>query len=614
MINIIARRVPRRVINFFLIVLFSLIALLSFTEFLSIYTAPLSPIEGLNDNKNTILASLYKGSRYILPEFQLTNSDPKFLISHNNVKKNIFSDNDDSAVHAHNSDQNSRYESNDAWRSDDSYAQLNPQRIDLPSPDKYISKGDYLQQPLVADYPKGAENMFFMLKTGGSVLWKRLPVHIFTTLTRTPNFALYSDSPGSIAGYEVIDILQNITDESIINSELDLYRRQRFIHDTHRIVDYSEIEVAGGWELDKFKNIPMLAHAYSISPSSDWFVYMDDDSYMMLDTLMEWLNTLDPEIPLYLGSRALLADIEFAHGGSGVVLSRKAVELTVGDHPEYIKEYEEKAFDYCCGDFMVALMLKEKLDLDISTRTDYPTVEYKFQGNSFYNVMVTEEKWCQPILSFHHLSPHDIEILWEYERLKGPNSKSNITYGSIYRDFYLPYLDDQIKDWDNEADEINYSYKMDQSIGINASYEGGKDNRPYENVEECKKVCDILDTCVMYRWLPQANYCGLSTTIKLGKPIYDWVNTYRENAELDNRGAISGWRIDRIRKMRKNQQCDPLHDDEHSEGTMGSPEFDRVEGWYHRLNGNIKTRPHLLTEAYKMLQSLPPYNGNQTKA
>jgi hypothetical protein len=509
----------------------------------------------------------------------------------------------------HDEHESARYESTDAWRSSEVYTnQLDTSKSRFPihEIEEYKSKDSYLQQPLVADYPSGVENIFFMLKTGGSVLWKRLPVHLFTTLTRTPHFAIYSDSPGSIAGYEVVDILQNVTDETLASAEFELYRHQRYIHDNHGVIDYSEIDIAGGWDLDRFKNIPMLAHAYSISPDSDWFVFMDEDTYLMADGLADRLKKLDPNTPLYLGSKALLGNLEFAHGGSGVVVSRKAVELTVGSHPEYVQEYENKTFDYCCGDFMVALMLKEKLDLEVEAEYEYPYSEYKFQGNSFYDVVANSDNWCLPIVSFHHASPHDIELLWEYERIKGP-ARSSITYGTIYRDFYLPFIQEEIKDWNNGADEINYSYNMDHQTNIRPSYEDGEGFRPYESLDHCKIACDMIESCKMYRYLPNSQYCGLSSAIKLGKPSFNWVK--KTDAEIDEgleyENAVSGWKIARIRNLRKEQTCDPLHyikDDEEDE---------LKEGWYRRLNKGASYKPSLLSAVYEVIEN-PPRHQNST--
>lgn len=480
----------------------------------------------------------------------------------------------------HDSNDFLRFESVDAWRTPDSYEPsyvVSENRPKLPPLSDFRSKGEYLKQPLIADYAPGSESVFFMVKEGASVLWDRLPLHFLTTLTRIPKFALYSDAPGSIVGYEVVDVLANVTKETFESPEFEMYRLQKYLHDSHGIADPAHLRVKGGWQLDRFKNIPMLAHAYSVSPQSDWFIFMDGDSYFFMDNVMAYLRTLDPEVPMYMGSAAMLAGDLFAHGGSGVILSRKAVEETVGKHPEYVQEYEERTFDYCCGDYMVALMLKEKLGIAVENDFESPEEGFQFQGNSFWDLEITNEKWCRPIFSFHHLSPHDLGIIWEYERLLGPNAK-HITYGSMYRDFYLPYITEEMENWDNGADEVFFSLEKDREDEADPDADSPpKDiTRPWESKQICKRTCELLGSCYMWRFLPHAQYCGLSTMIKLGKAAYEWIEL--EKDQLDNREARSGWVVDRIRNMRLNQTCDPLY---YNPSYDTSP-IDRTEGWYRR--------------------------------
>lgn len=473
-----------------------------------------------------------------------------------------------------------RYESSESWRDPDSFelASLKSHRPVMPSIKNFRSKGEYLKTPITADYVPGTERIFFMIKTGATVLWKRLPVHLFTTLTKVPNFSIYSDMAGSIGGYEVIDVFENMTQFAINSDEFEMYRNQKWVHQNHGMIDASETQLSAGWDLDKWKNIPMLAHAYSVSPDSDWYVFMDGDSYFMIDNLMNYLNTLDPNEPLYLGSTAYGPVGPFAHGGSGVVISHKAIEETVGKHPEYLEEYEKKAFDYCCGDMIVSLMLSEKLGIEVSRGYDYPTVGYKFQGNSFWDLDITEEKWCQPILTFHHVTPHDIEIIWEYEKLKNGPARSNITYGMIYHDFYQPYIDHLVENWDNRARDEEFTHAKDEEHGVKPSSEGGEP-RPYESVELCQAECLKNDECLSFRYLPHEKYCGLGRGLRLGRPSFNWIK--HEDKNLDE--AVSGWNIDRIRRMRERIDCDVLHHDHLAECRADGTESDRVEGWYRRM-------------------------------
>lgn len=478
-----------------------------------------------------------------------------------------------------------RFESVDVWRDPEVYDDPSqPEgllRPPMPSLGEFKSKGEYIKQPIVADYAKNSDKLFLMIKTGASVLWKRLPVHLFTTLTRVPHFGLYSDAPASIGGYEVIDVLANVSAETKNSDAFEMYRLQRELHDGYGVLDLSEVNVNKGWDLDRFKNIPMLVHAYKSSPNSDWFAFMDADSYFMLDNLMEYLDTLDPNKPLYIGNA--IGAYRFCHGGTGVVLSRKALELTVGGDPEWIAKAEKVTHDTCCGDFMVAWLMKEMIDLEPkSGKEEYPHIGSKFQGNSFWDVEINEDKWCEPILSFHHLTPHDIEILWEFERLQGPN-RNKITYASIYNQFYKPYLTPLREDWDNGAREDEYTEQRYQDQKANALEEGNEERLremqeleksgplPHESLEGCRLACEAKSDCLSYRYMPEEKYCGISTTVRLGHPQRTYISHEDEHdGDRNKYGIVSGWQIDRIRGIRSRSPCDNFQSDDSL----------YVEGWY----------------------------------
>jgi hypothetical protein len=468
-----------------------------------------------------------------------------------------------------------RFISNDAWRPADVYddSSVSDHRPDVGKLGNYKNKAEYFKQPLVADYANNTEKVFLMIKTGATVLWERLPLHLVTTLTRVPNFAIYADVAATVSGHEVIDILQNVTESTMNHDQFSMYRRLRHLRDTHGAISPSETTLTGGWNLDKFKNIPMLLDAYRRSPDSDWFIFMDADTYFMMDNLMDYLNTIDPNDPLYLGSSAMLGDTVFAHGGSGVVLSRKAMELTVGEHPEWVAESEKHALNVCCGDYMVAYLML-KAGIKVASGYDYPHVGWKFQGNTQSSLRLHPEVWCQKVVSFHHLEPSDIETLWEYERLLGPERRRDIRYGDIYRDFVAPYIQEEMFEWDCIPQGHTYTEKDDEKLKEAHSDEELVFPRPWESVKACKQSCKDTKNCLMWRYLPKEKSCKIEDAVRLGRPYFPWVK-YEDT--LDRTGVTSGYMIDRIRELRANEfECDVLHGA--SQEKLENDEYH--EGWY----------------------------------
>lgn len=479
-----------------------------------------------------------------------------------------------------------RHISNDAWRPNDAYAYTHSSpanRPKLPELSSFANKGEYMKQSIVADYANNTDKMFLMIKTGATVLWERLPMHLVTTLTRVPNFALYADVAGSVGGHEVIDVLQNVTDTTKESNQFKMYRRLHHLRQSHGTISASETTLNGGWDLDKFKNLPMLLHAWKTSPDSEWFVFMDADTYFMIDNLMDYLSTLDPEDPLYLGSSAMLGDTLFAHGGSGVVLSRKAMQLTFGDHPEWVTESEGHAMQVCCGDYMVAWLM-QKADIHVSGGYDYPYVGYKFQGNTYQSLRINKDVWCEKVVSFHHLEPNDIEVLWEYERLLGPERRKNIRYGDIYRDFVAPYIREEMFEWDNTAQQKEYSAREDADILKGRPETELPEPRPWKNVDACKAACETKKSCLMWRYLPREEICAIENNVRLGQPFFQWI---KSGDPRDRTDITSGYMIKRIRKLRQTElKCDSIF-----EKSSEELENDHLkEGWYVRLQHEEKER------------------------
>lgn len=464
-----------------------------------------------------------------------------------------------------------RFETVDTWRPRQPLGKINSAnavRLQRPSHTFYTNKADFMRQPLVADYDEGEmEKIFLMIKTGGTVFWKRMPAHMFTTLTRFQNFALYSDAPGAIGGHEVIDILANLPEDTYDHENFVAWKRQKYLHDHHTNVYYDEIPSKTdegiarntGWHLDKYKNIPMLYHAWNLSPGHEWYVYIDGDTLLFVDSLIRILKSKNPDEHCYLGNlrsyRSNLHNelISFAQGGSGVVLSRKTMQ-EIGTHPEWIAKYTNITHNERGGDDMVAIMLKDELNVEVEHSR-------AFHEENLRNTNFRPESWCEPIISLHHVVPQDNEVFWEYETVKRLEG-SPIYHSTLYRDFIMPYISDRVEYWDNHIIGEGIEYNDDKKNEVKPKSEGGPDLRPYESVDSCEQWCQQDEKCLNWHHRAGPNSrCVRSKLIKIGKAAQLWQTTSRENER-----HTSGWMVDRIRQMRASSGCD-------------HPENGPKEGW-----------------------------------
>ncbi|KAK9451252.1 uncharacterized protein V1518DRAFT_408069 [Limtongia smithiae] len=427
------------------------------------------------------------------------------------------------------------------------------------SPDPHGVARESLPQAVIGnpdlfnpDYPEGIEDVFLMVKTGATVLWKRLPIHFQTTFKQVPFFQVYSDMAETIANHQVVDALQNVSAALKSTDDFELWRIQQEMLEHHSNVlpqdHWGIAKNKKGWELDKYKNLPMLQHAWSVNPNAKWYIFMDADSYILWTPLMAWLKTLNYRHALYMGSPVGNPPIRFGHGGSGVVISRGTMLRTFGQDPDLYKRWDKETIRDCCGDHMVARAFY-KLGVKIAEGDGvYPYAKWKFQGEPEWLVFGNQDNWCSPIMSFHHISPQDIQKIYEFEQeFKATHHKDEyIRYVDVYHKFMHAWLEDEKQDWDNRSNDREYSATKPKAFRDDA----------YESLEKCRAKCDEWDECVGYRY--NIGFCGLSRSVRLGRRVIRWEDDLFDDSKL----WISGWKLDRIRAMRAASGCDPLAADE----------------------------------------------------
>ncbi|KAJ3099692.1 hypothetical protein HDU97_002861 [Phlyctochytrium planicorne] len=123
-----------------------------------------------------------------------------------------------------------------------------------------------------------------------------------------------------------------------------------------------------GWKRDAHKNLPGFRELYKMYPNADWYLMIDDDTYVFMDNVHTMLSKLDPSHPWYIGNANVFVGCDgvskfgegplFAHGGSGIVMSKAAMKIMLADLQACIIKYK----DCWAGDVRVALCLR---DLDI---------------------------------------------------------------------------------------------------------------------------------------------------------------------------------------------------------------------------------------------------------
>jgi hypothetical protein len=219
--------------------------------------------------------------------------------------------------------------------------------------------------PLCVDFPD-TTGILLSMKTGATESFDRLPTQFMTMLRCLPDFLLFSDMAQDMVGYHVYDALDTVLPEAKdFNPDFDLYRRQKACPVDQENCSKLGDPASEGWNLDKYKNIHMAEKAYTMRPGMDWYVFVDADTYVLWPNIVQWLRQLNPKDKHYLGSVSLINDKQFAHGGSGYILSKAAMDDFVGGHPNVGNKFDVQAKSECCGDYLLSAALKEMSGIEV---------------------------------------------------------------------------------------------------------------------------------------------------------------------------------------------------------------------------------------------------------
>ena len=256
-----------------------------------------------------------------------------------------------------------------------------------------------------------SKDIFVVMKTGATEAYDKLPVHFLTTLKCAKSYILFSDMEMDMAGHHLIDSLDQVADDiKKDNKDFELYNQlqdyQRLREDPRPLKDNNN----NGWNLDKYKFLHMLLKGYRERPDAPWYVFIEADTALIWDNLRIFLDKLDPSKPYYIGSPTYL-DIEFAHGGSGYIISQAAIQAGVGDHPEIATHYDKDVHSICCGDAMIGRVL---LDVDIKLSKAWPMIN----GEKPSTLPFATNHWCQPVLTMHHLTAQEVSQVWNFEQAR----------------------------------------------------------------------------------------------------------------------------------------------------------------------------------------------------
>lgn len=264
--------------------------------------------------------------------------------------------------------------------------------------------------PECQHFPKDTSDIMLVMKTGATAAFNRLPVHLMTTLRCVDDFLLFSDMEQKIGTHTIHNALDEVSVETKKgNQDFDLYRKLQ----EYQKLGGNPLKLSSdnnGWNLDKYKFIHMIVKTHRMRPDSPWYFFVEADTFFNWENLVTFLKKLNPKKPYYIGSNAYIGDVEFAHGGTGFILSNAAVRKFIAAFDDVAGQYDPRMKMTCCGDAMLAEALRDSGILLTKawpmTNGEKP-ISLPFKG---------PDHWCQPIITMHHVNQIEVSDIWAYEQ------------------------------------------------------------------------------------------------------------------------------------------------------------------------------------------------------
>lgn len=397
----------------------------------------------------------------------------------------------------------------------------------------------------------GLEDLVIVLKTGASEIYSKLPIHFATTFACRPDFLLYSDLEQDFGSAPVHDALALVSDELKGASEFEQYRR--LLRHVRTGGDPALFKGEQSWRLDKYKFLPMVSDAYARhSGRKKWFVFIEADTYLSMHNLLLWLAQLDPRQSIYGGAQILIGRTEFAHGGSGFLLSAPAAKSISDVYQSDPRGWERTLAGECCGDKILGDVLMAA-ETRVGVLRSFPII----QGETPSSLDWSPTHWCMPAVSWHHADASAVDKLWNFERQW--KARKGADEPILFRDYYAAFVEPRLSAagwkmdaWDNLSNDWTYTVDDHPSNSAEA----------HTTAEACERACREKTSCLQWAWRPGS--CRGDKVIRLGWALNNRPELGSADDRVVNAGgegddkAVSGWVEDKIQDYKR--QFEPCGD------------------------------------------------------
>ncbi|EMC97839.1 glycosyltransferase family 31 protein [Baudoinia panamericana UAMH 10762] len=379
-----------------------------------------------------------------------------------------------------------------------------------------------------------------VLKTGHAVLETRVGPHLRSASACLDNSLLiFSDVDEDFSGYQIIDVVSDLRSDFVRdNKQLRNYTILKELSDNGTLRPGAGSDI-NGWQIDKYKFLPQISRVWRMRPEKRWYVFYEDDTYVVWDNVFRLLTNFDPDMPWYFGSPSPgVEGTWMANGGPGYILSREAVRRLVRDDFDaegvfigsaLSQRWEDEMTGNCCGDSVLGLALYQ--DAHTSLSGLFPMI----QPHPLHGIPFSDRYWCQPVISMHKTFIEDMEGLRRWEE-----SRRQTRRPLLFADL---------------VDYLNLTKVAVREDWVNSEWGGyppPSDSPAHASFDACGDACKADPNC--FQWTYHLRSCVFTPWFRLGQAKAAEVEEWRPPEEKsmqwssEDKRFMAGWDVEGIKR------------------------------------------------------------------
>lgn len=408
-------------------------------------------------------------------------------------------------------------------------------------------------RPSICDAYPDPGNIAIVVKTAAWQALDRLPTQLITSLQCVKQPLIFSDLEQTLGRHRIHDALASVLPDAIErNANSDLYREQKRLVASNRANELSKLQdlnedakVAALAGLDKYKILHMIEQAFKLQPEQDWYVFVEDDTYLIWPNLLAWLKTLDASKELFFGLPLQARDDTYA-GTSAFVLSLASLHKI---NHGLASQWDTRISNLPSAHAVLAQALA---DLKIPL-TDASSL---LSPNPLSLLPFSQSTWCKPLITIPQVSLRHMHSLHQHHLS---------THSSIHNATSLSPLPFARSDWDNLSTSPTFSLEVVNNTpsAVRGNWEPKDLISPHSNFEACEIACISNKRCLQFMFATtgwekreEERECFLSSVWRVGVERKTLFLDGDVEGRRGNRAWRSGWRVDRIGRVVEGGGCE----------------------------------------------------------